>query len=431
MKKSVIRVVIATGISSVVTQLLTIREFLAQFSGNEFIIALILFSWMILGGIGTLIAGFVKNRFNQVSIHVLFWLSIFLASLSPLQIIAIRILRYFIFTHGADVGFYPTFSFIFLLIAPYTILVGFVLPYSLFVIRNEDPDYSGTRIYITDNIGDVTGGALFSFALVYLVTPLLAIFISNLPLIAFSYALFDSKDRKRLTSVVGTFLSFAIILSAPFFEKRSLSYTEGNLVHYQESRYGRISVHQDQEQFTLFQDGTPVFSNQNLSLAEETVHYPLAQISDPKRILIISAEGGIMNEIEKYNPKTVDYVELDPELTSIQFRYGLIKRINGLNVIHNDARAFLQNSKTVYDAIIINLPEPETFQINRFFTDQFFQHARRHLSETGIVSFSMEGFSNYLAKPQRQKLSSLYNTVSPYFKNILLIPGQRVFFLCS
>jgi len=173
MKKSVIRVVIATGISSVVTQLLTIREFLAQFSGNEFIIALILFSWMILGGIGTLIAGFVKNRFNQVSIHVLFWLSIFLASLSPLQIIAIRILRYFIFTHGADVGFYPTFSFIFLLIAPYTILVGFVLPYSLFVIRNEDPDYSGTRIYITDNIGDVTGGALFSFALVYLVTPLL------------------------------------------------------------------------------------------------------------------------------------------------------------------------------------------------------------------------------------------------------------------
>ncbi|MBW2182186.1 MAG: hypothetical protein JRG81_17725, partial [Deltaproteobacteria bacterium] len=200
---------------------------------------------------------------------------------------------------------------------------------------------------------------------------------------------------------------------------------------YSASSYGRISVHQDQEQFTLFQDGTPVFSNQNLSLAEETVHYPLAQISDPKRILIISAEGGIMNEIEKYNPKTVDYVELDPELTSIQFRYGLIKRINGLNVIHNDARAFLQNSKTVYDAIIINLPEPETFQVNRFFTDQFFHHAKRHLSETGIVSFSMEGFSNYLAKPQRQKLSSLYNTVSPYFKNILLIPGQRVFFLCS
>jgi spermidine synthase len=431
MKNRVIRIIIATGISSVVTQLLTIREFLAQFAGNEFIIALILFSWLILGGIGTIIAGFVKNRFNKISLSVLFWLSIFLASLSPIQIIAIRLLRYFVFVHGADVGFYPTFLFIFLVITPYTVLVGFVLPYSLFVIRNEDTNYSGTRIYITDNIGDVTGGALFSFALVYLVTPLLAIFISNLPLIVFSYSLFDSKERKRLSSVAGTSLAFIVILSATIFEKKSLSYTEGSLVHYQESRYGRISVHQDQEQFTLFQDGTPVFSNQNLSLAEETVHYPLAQISNPQRILIISAEGGIMNEIEKYNPKTVDYVELDPELTSIQFRYGLVKRINGLNIIHTDARAFLQNSTSTYDAIIINLPEPETFQVNRFFTDQFFQYTKRHLADTGIVSFSMEGFSNYLAKPQRQKLSSLYNTVSPYFKNILLIPGQRVFFLCS
>jgi len=41
-------VVIATGISSVVTQLLIIREFLAQFQGNEFVIALILFNWLIL-----------------------------------------------------------------------------------------------------------------------------------------------------------------------------------------------------------------------------------------------------------------------------------------------------------------------------------------------------------------------------------------------
>jgi spermidine synthase len=34
-------VVIATGISSVVTQLLTIREFLAQFQGNEIVIAIL------------------------------------------------------------------------------------------------------------------------------------------------------------------------------------------------------------------------------------------------------------------------------------------------------------------------------------------------------------------------------------------------------
>jgi spermidine synthase len=43
----------------------------------------------------------------------------------------------------------------------------------------------------------------------------------------------------------------------------------------------------------------------------------------------------------------------------------------------------------------------------------------------------MQGFDNYLAEPQRQKLSSLYNTLKLYFKHILMLPGQKVFFLCS
>ena len=61
----VIQIVIATGITSVATQLLTIREFLAQFNGNEFVIALILFNWLVLGGIGTLFARIVHARHKK------------------------------------------------------------------------------------------------------------------------------------------------------------------------------------------------------------------------------------------------------------------------------------------------------------------------------------------------------------------------------
>jgi spermidine synthase len=49
----------------------------------------------------------------------------------------------------------------------------------------------------------------------------------------------------------------------------------------------------------------------------------------------------------------------------------------------------------------------------------------------GVLSFAMKGFENYLAEPQRQKLSSLYNTVNDYFTHVLLLPGQKIFFLCS
>lgn len=431
-ERATLLVVIATGISSVAVQLITIREFLAQFHGNEFVISLILFSWLILGGIGTLVAHLITPRYWQPSSSRLCWLSFILAALSAVQIFIIRELRDFFFIHGSSVGFYPTLAYIFLTIAPYCLLLGFILPYSLFVLRAETPDYSGTRIYITDNIGDITGGALFSFALVFLVTPFKGIFIAGLPLVIASFLLFSStrKQRKYLKIIIGAAITLLVLVMGISFEPFSLAPSEGKLVYYHESRYGRIAVHQDNGQYTLFIGGVPVFSNQNQSIAEETIHYPLAQLDNPQSVLLISGEGGIMKELKKYGLKTVDYVELDPDIISVQFKFGLIENIEGLNVINQDGRAFLADSDKIYDIIILNLPEPDTFQVNRFFTDQFFSLVKRRLAPDGVLSFSMEGYDNYLAEPQRQKLSSLYNTVKNHFKHVLLMPGLKIFFLC-
>ncbi|MBU4389296.1 MAG: hypothetical protein KKB23_07165 [Proteobacteria bacterium] len=432
-ERATLLVIIATGISSVAVQLITIREFLAQFHGNEFVISLILFSWLILGGIGTLVAHLITPHYWQPSPSRLCCLSFILTALSAIQIFIIRELRDFFFIHGSSVGFYPTLAYIFFTIAPYCLLVGFVLPYSLFVLRTETPDYSGARIYIADNIGDITGGAFFLFALVFLVTPFEAIFLAGLPLVAASFLLFSAteKQRKYLKIIPGAAITLLVLATGIFFEPFSLAPSEGELVHYRESRYGRIAVHKDNGQFTLFIDGVPVLSSQNQSIAEETIHYPMAQLNNPQRILLISGEGGIMKELKKYGLKTVDYVELDPDIISVQFKFGLIENIEGLNVINQDGRAFLADSDKIYDAIILNLPEPDTFQVNRFFTDQFFSLVKKRLAPNGVLSFSMEGYDNYLAEPQRQKLSSLYNTVKNHFKHVLLMPGLKIFFLCQ
>jgi len=429
--RAILRVVVATGISSVVTQLLTIREFLSQFQGNEIVIALILFNWLILGGIGTIVARVITRRFQKATATRLAWMSLILSAFSILQILAIRQFRDIVFIHGSSVGFYPTWLFTFFMITPYCLLLGFVLPYSLFALRTDKADYPAARIYITDNIGDVSGGALFSFALVYLVSPLQAIFLAHIPLLGAIYFLFPASRRHRPAVFMALGLVCAVLGAGVFLENRSLTPSGGQLVYYRETRYGRIEVHKDQEQHTLFEDGVPVFSSQNLSLAEETIHYPLAQLDSIRHVLLISARGGVMAELKKYSLKTVDYVELDPAVTSVQFQFGMIEKIPQLHVIHQDGRSYLAQTDKIYDAIIVNLPEPGTFQINRFYTNRFFELAREHLSPAGVLSFSMQGYDNYLAEAQRQKLSSLYNTVSVYFKNILLLPGQKVFFLCS
>lgn len=423
--------VIATGISSVVTQLLTIREFLSQFQGNEIVIALILFNWLILGGIGTLITRILVQNASKTTPHILAWLSLLLSLLALLQIMAIRHLRDLIFIQGSSVGFYPTLLFSFLSIAPYCLLLGFVLPYSLFVLRARTAGYPGARIYIADNIGDISGGALFSFVLVFWVSPLTALFLAHLPLLVSSYLLFTPSHRNNPGVLSAVFFAVLVLAGGIGFERNSLTPAQGKLVFHRETRYGRIAVHQDQEQFTLFENGVPMFSNQNQSHAEESIHYPLSQLDAVQDVLLISAAGGVMRELEKYAIPSVDYLELDPEVADAKFRFGMIQNIKGLNVIYQDGRAYLSRSKKTYDAIIVNLPEPNTFQINRFYTDVFFEMAREHLVENGVLSFSMQGFDTYLAEPQRQKLSSLYNTAKTYFKHVLLLPGRKIYFLCG
>ncbi|MBN2298946.1 MAG: hypothetical protein JXM72_10150, partial [Deltaproteobacteria bacterium] len=293
-EKAIHRVVIATGISSIVTQIYTIREFLTLFEGNEFVIALIIFNWLLLGGVGTILAR-PYSRSNP-GIDQLGKITFVLAGLSPLQIILIRYLRDIIFVHGSSVGFYPTFFYTFFTIIPYALLIGFVLPLSLFVQRVEDPDYSGTTIYIVDNIGDVTGGAVFSFALVYVLTPLKALLLVNMVLIAAAWLLMWRGRTRRPAVVFCAVLALAANLFGVFVERPSLSLGEGKLVHYEETFFGRIAVKKSNYDLTLFEDGMPVSSSENFMMAEEAVHYTLCHADRPRDILVISSVAGMMEE---------------------------------------------------------------------------------------------------------------------------------------
>jgi spermidine synthase len=413
----------------VVTQLLSIREFLSGFHGNEFVIALILSAWLLLGGTGAWLARVAANS-RPAGPRILGRLSLVLAGVTPVLFLAIRGLRDVFFIHGASVGFYPTLAYIVGTLAPYCLLVGFLLPYSLFVLRAGQPGYPGALVYMTDNFGDVAGGALFSFALVQLVTPLQAVLVANLPLLGVGWHLLGRDRRCKPAALLAVVAVLALLAAGVLGERQSLAPGGGDLVHYQESRYGRITVFKDREQYTLFSDGAPVLSTQNQALAEEAVHFPLSQPDRVDAVLLVSAVGGMLAEVEKYRPAVVHYVELDPAMSAAEFSYGLLRAIPGLEVINQDGRRWLSQTERTYDAIIVNLREPETFQANRFFTDRFFALAKSRLNPGGVLSFGMEGVENYLSEPERRKLSILHATAARHFGNVLLLPGQSTVFLC-
>jgi spermidine synthase len=422
--------ILGAGISSIAVQIIMVREFLSQFSGNEITISLVLFCWLMVSGLGSLASKFFKKQSTT-----LYSILVLITGLLPLiQIIAIRLFRDTIFIHGESPGFYPVFFFILILSAPYAFLIGFILPYSLGVIKKKGGEFTSGGLYITDNIGDITGGILFSFILVYFFSPFKIIALTSFLLIFISLVLIIYLKRYLffLVSLLSVALFFSFALEKRF-ELSTLAEQYGsNIVNYQESPYGRIVLTKEIGQYTFWESGTPTFSTFNVINSEEKVHYPLCQLDKIEDVLLVSGGmGETFDEILKYSPRRIDYVELDPALIKVASLSGLLISKEQVNIMTIDGRRYIANSNKRYSAIILDLPEPDTFQINRFYTREFFAHTKKILKKDGILSFSLIANPTYLSEVRVKKLSSIFNTVKRYFHNVLLIPGQETYFLAS
>lgn len=427
-KRLLIWSIIGTGISSITVQLITIREFLTQFHGNEITISLVLFCWLILTGLGSLGA----KAFKHTSL-TLYSLLILLIALWPLaQILMIRYFRETLFIHGSSPGFYQILFYIIATITPYCLLTGFILPYALEALKVQDSGFTSGHLYIVDNIGDIIGGILFSFILVYWLKPFKIIAVTSALLILASILL-SAQTRKYyllICTVILTSAFYGYALNS-HFERSTLSKQYGEILRYVESPFGRIIITQEGPQHTFWESGHPLYSDVNVISSEEKIHYPLSQLDRVQNILLVSGGlGETLEEVSKYHPKHIDYVELDPYLTDTAQELGFLKKAPALSIINHDARHFMKTTSQQYDAIIIDLPDPDTFQINRFFTVEFFSLAKNVLKQDGILSFAMEYSLNYMSEIRKKKLSTAYNTALLHFKNVTIIPGGEAYFLC-
>ncbi|MBN1223628.1 MAG: hypothetical protein JXB23_10285, partial [Candidatus Aminicenantes bacterium] len=153
-------------------------------------------------------------------------------------------------------------------------------------------------------------------------------------------------------------------------------------------------------------------------------------------LLIGGGVGGGLRQALKYPGFHIDYVELDPDIIRISVPYLPAKEQAALNnervkIHYQDGRSFLQRTKERYDIIILNLPEPSTAQLNRFYTLEFFLRAKRKLADGGVFSFRVPSAENYISKSLQNFLSSLFFTLKEAFPEVIIIPGDTNIFLAS
>lgn len=465
MKKTLLFALILIGFSAMSGQIVLMRELLVVFYGNELSLGITLASWLFwvaVGswGIGRWLVSRIRGGLVALSLA-----EIILAFLLPLSLLSVRLVPLWLnYLPGEIIGVLAMCLATFLLLAPICVLVGFlfVLSCQIYKTHSEELKFfankqvseslSPTReeitdgagqigyVYILEAIGASLGGLITSLFLIRLLPPLYIMFLVGLLNLLAAFLLL--RQRKILAIFSGVLMIIFVFLifsgQLDLLRQRSLNlqWRDSQLLVSQNSVYGNIAITKREDTFSVFNNGLHSFSLPDKFSSEQKAHFPLLEHPHPKKVLMIGAGlSGQLREALKHPLESLDYVELDPLLISLAKKflpYNPALNDSRLRVISDmDGRLFIKRTKEIYDVLIINLPPPNTAQLNRFYTREFYQEAQKVLGKRGILCFSLSSNPNYISDEQLQLYLTLRATLEDVFPEVIITPGETNFFLAA
>ena len=426
--------VCALGVMAAMTQLALMREMLCVFSGNELALGVILGNWLLLTGLGSWL-GRTASRVRHPQ-RTLALLLMFVALLPLAQVFTLRELRNVVFIRGATMGLSETVLASFLWLAPFCIVSGYMLTLACGVLATPQGGGAIGTVYVTDSVGSVLGGAVFTYVLVRRLDHFALLSLPALVCLLVAGWLAWHEQQYWVVVAAGIMaVGVVVALVAMDVDGASTArlFSGQRVVFRGNSPYGKLIVTESASQLNFIENGLPVIATHNIEEVEETVHYPMSQRPHAQRVLLIAGGvSGTAREILKYGVAEVTYVELDPLIVTVGRRFLPESLADPrIRVLNTDGRLFVKRTSETFDVVIVDVPPPSTSQINRFFTSEFFDEVKRALAPGGVLAFSLGHYENFVSPELARVLASASTTLQRTFRNQLVIPGGRVFFLAS
>jgi spermidine synthase len=406
-------------------QIFLLREFSVHFYGNEITIGFILASWLLWGGVGSLCAS--KMRWETSKLPTLYYLVILLL---PICLVLLRFSRFFLQTLPGEItGIAPMLIHSLVL----TFFISFPLG-MMFVFNTVYLKGHLTQVYLMESLGSAAAGLAVYFLFIPYFSNWQA--VSAVGVVS-ALAVFLSIGRKKHLPI----LLFIFLLCTAFclfdFPSQKIYWKPFHLIQSKDTPFGKLQIIKTEEQLSLYNNSLLIYSYPDLASSEESVHFALLQRSGVKSVLLIGGgAGGSLQQVLKHPVNQVDYVELDPEIIRLTLQYLPEQEKKSFNdervhLFFQDGRAFLTKTFNSYHVIILNLPDPSTAQINRFYTKEFFHIVKNKLFPGGVFSFRVSSAENYISPELQNYLASLYYTLKEEFPVVEIVPGDSNIFLAS
>lgn len=296
--------------------------------------------------------------------------------------------------------------FLFIVVFVIGTLVGLELPILMRILK-EELDFKDlvSRVLSFDYLGSLFAAVLFPLFLVPRIglvrTSIVFGFLNGVVGLYATYLLAPLIYR-RVGGLRVRAMIVLVVLSAAFVNANKLTtlaedelFTD-EVVYATSSPYQRIVMTSGKSGFHLFLNGNLQFASADeYRYHEALVHPAMGSVAQPRRVLVLGGGDGLaMREVLKYpSVEHATLVDLDPKMTSLSRAFPPLAELNKhalsdkrVEVINQDAMIWLEQTHDLFDAVIVDFPDPNSFALGKLYTTRFYRLLRRHLTPDAAVS---------------------------------------------
>lgn len=284
-------------------------------------------------------------------------------------------------------------------------LVGMEVPLVMRALNARDTAFNElvSRVLTFDYLGALAVSLLFPLVLApYLglvrtgfMFGMLNVGVGLWTIYTFRRELKNLSGRVLRASLVMCVLLFGFALSNRMVDWGEHGLFGDEIVYSTSTPYQRLVITRWKDDLRLYINGNLQFSSRDeYRYHEALVHPALQALPWARRVLVLGGGDGLaLREILRYpNIEEVTLVDLDPAMThAFSTRPELVKLNHGsltdkrVTVINTDAAIWLQQNQDMYDAAIVDFPDPSSFALGKLYSVPFYGLLKKHLSANGLM----------------------------------------------
>ncbi len=433
------------GFSAVIAQIVLMRELIVVFSGNEISLGIMLATWLFWTAAGSsLSTGFTLGGSNAR--RAVAALECLLAVSLPPTIWALRASKSIFQTvPGELVGPVPMLLTTLVCLSLVCVVSGTLFVVAARMYETEcavSSRLAASSAYLLEAAGSAFGGILASIVLLRFFESFQIVTVVSLLNLCMAAVLSFPMSRKQLgaLAIAAALLAVPLLLFvAPSLDSSAQArlWRGFRLIGSRDSIYGNLAVTETGNIRSIYDNGVILANAPDEAAAEEAVHYALLEHPAPRHLLLIGGgvNGSIAQALQHPTVERIDYVELDPALIGMarQFFPAQSAALSDprVHTHYADGRRYLKTTDGTFDVIIVNVPDPQTAQLNRFYTAEFFRSARDRLAPGGLLALELRSSEETISPDLAQFLRCIQRTLKEVFPYVVAIPGETIHFFAA